>query len=81
MLFYSIANSLKFMLLEQAKDYKLEKLKKVLNQSLKINAKPVFEDKAGACLSLAYNKDKSYLFAGFADGTIRVYKTSNNGEN
>ena len=42
MLFYSIANSLKFMLLEQAKDYKLEKLKKVLNQSLKIKMKLVF---------------------------------------
>ena len=70
MLFYSIVNSLKFMLLEQAKVRKI-----------KGGAKPVFEDKAGACLSLAYNKDKSYLFAGFADGTIRVYKTSNNGEN
>ena len=50
-------------------------------RKIKGGAKPVFEDKAGACLSLAYNKDKSYLFAGFADGTIRVYKTSNNGEN
>ena len=50
-------------------------------RKIKGGTKPVFEDKAGACLSLAYNKDKSYLFAGFADGTIRVYKTSNNGEN
>ena len=42
---------------------------KLLNQSLN-----------GACLSLAYNKEKSYLFAGFTDGTIRVYKASNKGE-
>jgi len=42
MLFYSIVNSLKFMLLEQAKDYKLEKLKEVLNQSLKIKLELVF---------------------------------------
>jgi len=69
MLFYSIVISLKLMLLEQAKVYILEKLKEVLNQSLN-----------GACLSLAYNKDKSYLFAGFADKTIRVYKASNKSE-
>ena len=50
-------------------------------RKIKGGAKPVFEDKSGACLSLAYDKSKSYLFAGFADGTIRVYKTSNNGEN
>ena len=41
--------------------------------------KPVFEDKSKACFSLWYEKSKSYLFAGFADGTIRVYKTSNTG--
>ena len=40
----------------------------------------VFEDKQGACLSLAYDSSKNYLFAGYADGTIRVYKTSNSGE-
>ena len=57
------------MLLEQAKVYILEKLKEVLNLILN-----------GACLSLAYNKEKSYLFAGFTDGTIRVYKASNKGE-
>ena len=50
-------------------------------RKIKEGAKPVFEDKNEACLSLAYDKSKSYLFAGFADGTIRVYKTSNNGEN
>ena len=43
--------------------------------------KPVFEDKSGACLSLTYDKTKEYLFAGFADGTIKVYRTSNSGEN
>ena len=37
--------------------------------------KPEFEDSEnGACLSLAYDKSKEYLFAGFADGTIGVYK-------
>ena len=40
-----------------------------------------FEDKQGACLSLAYDTTKEYLFAGYADGTIRVYKTLNSGEN
>ena len=38
----------------------------------------VFSDpkkgKAKACLSLTYDKAKNYLFAGFADGTIKVYK-------
>ena len=43
--------------------------------------KPEFEDNAnGACLSLAYDKSKDYLFAGFADGTIKVYKTLNESE-
>ena len=40
--------------------------------------KPEFEDNEnGACLSLTYDKSKEYLFAGFADGTIKVYKTLN----
>lgn len=50
-------------------------------RKIKGGNKPVFEDKFGACLSLCYDKSKSYLFAGFIDGTIRVYKTSNSGEN
>ena len=50
-------------------------------RKVKGEKKPVFEDKSSACLSLCYDKSKSYLFAGFADGTIRVYKTSNSGEN
>ena len=44
---------------------------------------PVFKDdkkECGACLSITYDKSKDYLFAGFANGTIRVYKTSNSGE-
>jgi len=42
----------------------------------------VFEEKVKSpCLSLAYDSTKNYLFAGCMDGTIRVYKTSNNGEN
>ena len=45
----------------------------------KKKAKPiVFSDpkkgKSQACLSLTYDKAKDYLFAGFADGTIKVYK-------
>ena len=43
--------------------------------------KPVFEDASGACLSLCYDKSKSYLFAGFSNGVIKVYKTSDSGEN
>ena len=42
--------------------------------------KPVFEDKSGPCLSLCYDSSKSYLFAGFANGIIKVYKTLS-GEN
>ena len=48
---------------------------------IKGSKKPDFEDNEnGACLSLAYNKSKEYLFAGFADGTIKVYKTLNESE-
>ena len=50
-------------------------------RKVKGEKKPVFQDNYGACLSLTYDKSKNYLFAGFADGTIRVYKTSNSGEN
>ena len=49
---------------------------------IKGSKKPEFEDNEnGACLSLAYDKSKEYLFAGFADGTIKVYKTLNEGDN
>ena len=48
---------------------------------IKGSKKPDFEDNEnGACLSLAYDKSKDYLFAGFADGTIKVYKTLNEAE-
>ena len=51
-------------------------------RKIKGGKKPDFEDKEnGACLSLAYDKGKEYLFAGFADGTIKVYKTLNESEN
>ena len=50
-------------------------------RKIKGEKKPVFEDKHGACLSLTYDQSKSYLFAGYLDGTIKVYKTSNLGEN
>ena len=50
-------------------------------RKIKGGKKPEFEDNEnGACLSLAYNKSKEYLFAGFPDGTIKVYKTVNEGE-
>ena len=45
-------------------------------RKIKNGNKPVFEDKSGPCLSLAYDKSKEYLFAGYADGVIRVFKTS-----
>ena len=45
-------------------------------RKIKGQNKPVFEDKSGPCLSLAYDKSKEYLFAGYADGVIRVFKTS-----
>jgi guanine nucleotide-binding protein subunit beta-2-like 1 protein len=47
-------------------------------RKVKGEKKPVFQDNFGACLSLCYDKSKDYLFAGYADGTIRVYKTSSN---
>ena len=50
-------------------------------RKIKGGTKPVFEDNQGPCLSLAYDTTKNYLFAGYADGVIRVYKTSNSGEN
>jgi len=34
-----------------------------------------------ACLSLTYDRSKNYLFAGFADGVIRVYKIGAKDEN
>lgn len=49
-------------------------------RKVKGEKKPEFEDKKGACLSLCYDKTRTYLFAGFVDGTIRVYKTTNIGE-
>ena len=51
-------------------------------RKIKGQKKPDYEDKGnGACLSLAYDKSKEYLFAGFADGTIKVYKILNVDEN
>ena len=51
-------------------------------RKIKGSKKPEFEDKEnGACLALTYDKSKEYLFAGFADGTIKVYKVLNEGEN
>ena len=50
-------------------------------RKVKGEKKPVYSDDKGACLSLTYDKTKEYLFAGFADGTIRVYRTTNTGDN
>ena len=51
-------------------------------RKIKGGKKPDFEDSEnGACLSLTYDKSKDYLFAGFANGTIAVYKTVNEAEN
>ena len=50
-------------------------------RKIKGGKKPEFEDNEnGACLSLTYDKSKEYLFAGFADGTISVYKALNEAE-
>ena len=46
-------------------------------RKIKGEKRPVFEDKYGPCLSLTYDQSKSYLFAGYLNGTIKVYKTSN----
>ena len=46
-------------------------------RKVKGEKKPFQSDDKGACLSLTYDKSKDYLFAGFADDTIRVYKTTN----
>ena len=47
-------------------------------RKIKGGKKPEFEDNEnGACLSLTYDKSKEYLFAGFANGTISVYKALN----
>ena len=35
------------------------------------------KDIKSPCLSLAYDESKKYLFAGHADGTIRVYTIEN----
>ena len=51
-------------------------------RKIKGGENPSFVDKSsGACLSLCYDNSKKYLFAGFANGDIKVYKTSNSGEN
>ena len=47
-------------------------------RKIKGGKKPEFEDNEnGACLSLTYDKSKEYLFAGFSNGTISVYKALN----
>ena len=38
-----------------------------------IKGKKIFEDNSTACLSFCFDNNKNYLFAGFADGIIRVY--------
>jgi guanine nucleotide-binding protein subunit beta-2-like 1 protein len=45
----------------------------LIHEVNKVN-KTLFEGKYGNCLSLAWDESKTYLFAGFADGVIRVFK-------
>ena len=62
--------------------YALGTSKALQIRKIKGGKKPDFEDNEnGACLSLTYDKSKDYLFAGFANGTIAVYKTLNEAEN
>ncbi len=49
-------------------------------RKIKGDKKPFFKDEYGPCYSLVYDPSKTYLFAGYADGTIKVYKASNLGE-
>lgn len=49
-------------------------------RKIKGDKKPFFKDEYGPCYSLVYDPSKSYLFAGYHDGTIKVYKASNIGE-
>ncbi len=49
-------------------------------RKIKGDKKPFFKDEYGPCYSLVYDSSKTYLFAGYADGTIKVYRTSNFGE-
>ena len=48
------------------------------NKGFKIrNIKPnkiIFKDNSATCLSLCFDKNKNYLFAGFGDGIIKVYE-------
>ena len=39
----------------------------------KIKGDIIYEDNSAACLSLCIDNNRNYLFAGFADGNIRVY--------
>ena len=58
--------------------YALGTNKGVQIRKIKGGKKPEFEDNEnGACLSLTYDKNKEYLFAGLADVTISVYKAVN----
>ena len=62
--------------------YALGTTKGLQIRKIKGGKKPDFEDSEnGACLSLTYDKSKDYLFAGFANGTIGVYKTLIEAEN
>ena len=38
--------------------------------------KIVYKDKAGPCLSLCFDKNKNYLFAGYEEGIIKIYHVS-----
>ena len=52
--------------------------KGLIVQEVAKQAKVLYQKSFGACLSLAWDEDKKYLFAGFSDGGIRVFKFSLN---
>lgn len=43
----------------------------------KIKGEIIYEDNSSPCLSLCFDKNKNYLFAGYKNGIIRVYNINN----
>lgn len=50
--------------------------KGLIIQEVHKQCKVLFQKAFGACLSLAWDADRKYLFAGFSDGGIRVFRFS-----
>ena len=47
----------------------------------KIKGEIIYEDNSSPCLSLCFDKNKNYLFAGYKNGIIRVYNIINGNDN